>query len=157
MMNKKQYILDNLEKIKEKINENASLGEISKMLQVRQSTLVKHLKDLGINYKGKQNWAKGKTFIKSHAIDYIGESGKMIATSKLRTLLIRDGLKEEKCERCNNAEWMGQKIPLELHHIDGNHFNNKLENLMILCSNCHMQIHGYSNLSFDKMPRSSNG
>ena len=40
---------------------------------------------------------------------------------------------------------MGQSIPLELHHIDFNHYNNSLDNLQILCSNCHMQVHGYNN------------
>lgn len=42
-----------------------------------------------------------------------------------------------KCNRCNLSEWMGEKIPLELEHKDGNHFNNKRENLEILCPNCH--------------------
>ena len=32
---------------------------------------------------------------------------------------------------------MGYPIMLELHHIDGNHNNNKLENLQMLCPNCH--------------------
>ena len=41
------------------------------------------------------------------------------------------------CNRCNLSEWMGEKIPLELEHKDGNHFNNKRENLEILCPNCH--------------------
>ena len=29
------------------------------------------------------------------------------------------------------------KIPLEIHHIDGDYENNKLENLQVLCPNCH--------------------
>jgi len=33
--------------------------------------------------------------------------------------------------------WLDEEIPLELHHIDGNHYNNSFENLMILCPNCH--------------------
>lgn len=55
----------------------------------------------------------------------------------LRKKLISEGVKEEKCERCLRTEWEGEKIPLELDHIDGNHSNNKLENLRILCYNCH--------------------
>lgn len=38
---------------------------------------------------------------------------------------------------CTLSEWMGEKLPLELHHIDGDRFNNQLENLQILCPNCH--------------------
>ena len=62
-----------------------------------------------------------------------------------RRRLIEEGIKEEKCECCGLSEWMGKPIPLELHHKDFNHYNNSLENLQILCSNCHMQAHNYCN------------
>ena len=42
------------------------------------------------------------------------------------------------------SEWMGKPIPLELHHKDGNHYNNDLSNLEILCPNCHAQTDNYS-------------
>lgn len=42
-----------------------------------------------------------------------------------------------KCNKCNLSEWLGEKITLELEHIDGNHHNNKRENLEVLCPNCH--------------------
>ena len=32
---------------------------------------------------------------------------------------------------------MGKEIPVEVHHIDGDKLNNTLENLQILCPNCH--------------------
>ena len=51
--------------------------------------------------------------------------------------LIEENVKERKCERCNNTEWEGELIPLEVHHIDGNHFNNSLDNIQLLCPNCH--------------------
>lgn len=46
-------------------------------------------------------------------------------------------LRGNKCECCGLEEWNGEKIPLEVHHIDGNHLNNVLENLQLLCPNCH--------------------
>ncbi len=33
--------------------------------------------------------------------------------------------------------WLDSKIPLELHHKDGDKFNNCIENLEVLCPNCH--------------------
>ena len=42
-----------------------------------------------------------------------------------------------KCENCGNTEWMGKRIPLEVHHIDGDSCNNILDNLQLLCLNCH--------------------
>ena len=42
-----------------------------------------------------------------------------------------------KCEKCGISEWQGQKLLLQVHHIDGNRYNNTRENLQILCPNCH--------------------
>lgn len=46
-------------------------------------------------------------------------------------------LRGHKCEQCGLEKWLNQKIPLEVHHIDGDHKNNVLENLQLLCPNCH--------------------
>jgi hypothetical protein len=42
-----------------------------------------------------------------------------------------------RCERCSNTEWLGEPIPLEAHHIDGNRDNNLEANIQLLCRNCH--------------------
>lgn len=46
-------------------------------------------------------------------------------------------LRGRKCEDCGLEEWLGQPINLEIHHIDGDRSNNSLENLKLLCPNCH--------------------
>lgn len=43
------------------------------------------------------------------------------------------------CERCKLSEWLDQKIPIEIDHIDGNPDNNVRSNLRLLCPNCHAQ------------------
>lgn len=52
---------------------------------------------------------------------------------KKRIVLEQNG----KCDRCNLDKWLGEDITLELEHIDGNHHNNKRDNLKALCPNCH--------------------
>ena len=52
-------------------------------------------------------------------------------------------LRGRNCECCGNEYWNGEKIPLEVHHIDGDHSNNDLSNLQILCPNCHAQTSNY--------------
>ena len=49
------------------------------------------------------------------------------------------------CWKCNNSTWNDQPIPLEIEHIDGHSENNSLENLSILCPNCHAQTSTYKN------------
>lgn len=62
---------------------------------------------------------------------------KIISSFALKRKLFKSKVKEMKCEECLSTEWMGQIIPLELHHKDGNNKNNNLDNLQILCPNCH--------------------
>ena len=54
---------------------------------------------------------------------------------------------DNKCLNCGNDMWNGIEILLELHHKDGNPFNNKRENLEALCLNCHAQTSNYRNKS----------
>ena len=60
-------------------------------------------------------------------------------------------IKEYKCERCGRTEWEGFPIPLELHHLNGVHNDNRLENLQILCPNCHALTDNYSGKSSNGM------
>jgi Zn finger protein HypA/HybF involved in hydrogenase expression len=64
-------------------------------------------------------------------------------SNKLRKRLISEGLKEHRCECCGLTEWLDEPIPLELDHIDGDHYNNLIENLKILCPNCHAKTPTY--------------
>jgi len=68
-------------------------------------------------------------------------SGKKILRSyQLKNKLIAEGYKEAKCEECGlGEEWNGKVLVLELDHINGDKNDNRLENLKILCPNCHSQ------------------
>lgn len=46
-------------------------------------------------------------------------------------------IRGHQCECCKNTEWLGQPITLQVHHKDGDKTNNTLENLQLLCPNCH--------------------
>ena len=64
-------------------------------------------------------------------------------TNKLRKRLIKEGIKEAKCEECGIVDWNGKPVSFELDHIDGNSRNHLLSNLRILCPNCHSQTETY--------------
>ena len=64
-------------------------------------------------------------------------------TFKLKQRLIKEGIKQNICEICNSDSWMGKKLNCELDHIDGDRTNHRLENLRMLCPNCHSQTDTY--------------
>lgn len=84
----------------------------------------------------KQQMAK-KSFDLEYNIESKLHKNTKVQSHKLRNKLIELGYKENKCELCGISEWMGKPVKLQLHHIDGDHDNNELSNLQILCPNCH--------------------
>lgn len=69
--------------------------------------------------------------------------GKLENTCRLKDRLIKESILEPKCSGCNLTTWYNfvsnkeEAIPLELDHIDGNRKNNTIDNLRLLCPNCH--------------------
>ncbi len=61
----------------------------------------------------------------------------------IKARLIEAGLKEARCERCGLEEWRGQPISLELHHVNGDALDHRIECLQILCPNCHSQTENF--------------
>lgn len=63
--------------------------------------------------------------------------------TKLKERLVKEGLKEYKCECCGISEWQGKPISLQLHHINGINNDHRLSNLQLLCPNCHSQTENF--------------
>lgn len=61
----------------------------------------------------------------------------------LKQRLIRAGLKVWQCEICGISTWRSRALELHLHHVNGNRTDNRLENLQLLCPNCHSQTENY--------------
>lgn len=57
----------------------------------------------------------------------------------IKIRLLRSGVKSPECEICGLREWRGRPVPLELHHVNGDGKDNRLDNLQIVCANCHAQ------------------
>lgn len=128
------------------IQEERPKSWIAAQLKCKPQTLNNWLQRMNIKYDGQQNkkgQAKGSGISNYIPVEeYIKLPN--IRIPLLKQKLIREGYKEWRCEKCNLSTWLDQPIPLELHHIDGNHYNNNLNNLMILCPNCHTFTEGYN-------------
>ena len=81
------------------------------------------------------------------------ENSTYASTFRLRNRLIQHGLKEAKCENCGLTEWVGQPIPLELHHANGINNDHRLVNLQLLCPNCHALTENYRGKNQSRIKR----
>jgi 5-methylcytosine-specific restriction endonuclease McrA len=55
-----------------------------------------------------------------------------------------EDLKPALCAICGIADWRGEPLSLALHHVNGDRLDNRVENLELLCPNCHSQTDTYS-------------
>jgi hypothetical protein len=110
------------------------------------ATIQRKIEELGLNtshFVG-QSWLKGKTHnFRKKPLNQLLVRGKRYQSYLLKNRILKEGLKKELCENCGLEEWLGSPIPLELHHKNGDHADNRLENLALLCPNCHAMTDSY--------------
>lgn len=145
-------------RIKKYSNEDVVLA-VKDSISYRQVLEKLHLKAAGGNYLSLKNlikqlnldishfkhngWNKDKKFGPKRKIEDYLSNNKSIQSFKLKKRLISEKMFDYKCQSCNLTSWLDKPIPLELHHIDGNHQNNNLSNLTLLCPNCHALTSNY--------------
>ena len=138
----------NVKKLREIVKNCINFGEVLDALQIpRQGNNTKTLR--GILDKEEIDYShftgRAREYAKPGVKDinyYLANQG-FIKTSKLKEKLLKEGIKENKCEICGITEWNGKPLVMQLHHIDGNNKNNSLDNLQMLCPNCHSQTDNY--------------
>ena len=150
---KSKYESFNKEFFQKLIAESTSISEILVKLGLRPSgynhtKLSKFLKSSDYDLtslKGRHiNRRKGKS-IKKKDLSKLLCKNSTGNSNRLKKRLIEYGVKKYICENpdCGISEWHGKSIDLELHHINGDHFDNRLENLVLLCPNCHSQTSNF--------------
>lgn len=137
-------ILERKEEIERWIAEGKTKAQMARELGCNPKTINPVLKKLGLEYAGNQG-CKGLSKPNGRELSLLEylEKSIDIQSNKVRKKLLDEGYKEYKCECCGLTEWLGEPIPLELHHKDGNHFNNELDNFQLLCPNCHAKTSSY--------------
>jgi 5-methylcytosine-specific restriction endonuclease McrA len=125
-------------------NASSSMNQAAIKLGMNYKTLCFHAKRL--NCFSSNQSGKGIAKAQKENVILLSEifEGKYNYQShKLKKRLLKEDVKIHQCESCNLDKWLNKPIPLELHHKDGNRYNNQLDNLMLLCPNCHALTENY--------------
>lgn len=123
-----------------------------------------HLRSSGTAYKAIRKRIERLNLDTSHWIDVgvgrqqptkaledilVKDSDYLFSTS-LKGRLIRAGLLEYRCYSCGVVEWQGVSLALHIDHINGQRTDHRLENLRLLCPNCHSITPTFGNRNKDK-------
>lgn len=90
--------------------------------------------------QGKKALALKSKIPKRSLYEILVENSPYKSSYSLKKKLIDEGLLEDKCLHCGILPFYnGKPLSLDLDHINGNHSDNRIENLRVLCPNCHRQ------------------
>lgn len=107
---------------------------------------IERYNNMSQDAKNRMKWNKGKNIITDERIkghrDILCE-GSIASSTRIRELLFSAEIKVKKCECCFISEWNSKPITFELHHINGMSNDNRIDNLQILCPNCHSQTENF--------------
>ena len=135
MEQRKQIVTD--EELISAYNELKHLGKIADRFCIPTIQVWRKCQKLGLEFK---NGGATSKIPLDEILD--GKHG-YYPTLKLKKRLIKDGILEYKCDECGLDSWNNKNIVLQLDHINGISNDHRLNNLRLMCPNCHSQTETY--------------
>jgi len=148
----------NKERIEQLIKEHTSIRSILISLGVNSNgsgaynTFKNHCKRLGVEVPKYKKQPSYNGFNKIPLEDILVENSTYQNRTRLKERLIKGGILENRCYKkgCGISEWNGEVISLQLEHNNGINNDNRIENLELLCPNCHSQTKTYAGKKLKK-------
>lgn len=135
------------EQLRSAVKNSPSIRQVLQKLKLREAggnyvQINNAIKDYGLNIKHftGMGWNKGMKGIGKPLIplNRILIKNSRFQSYKLKRRLFKDNLKSPRCEECGWAKSSDDgRIPVEIDHVNGDRMDNRIENLRILCPNCH--------------------
>lgn len=150
-----------IDQLKQAVTDSTSYtGVLTKLGLAKSGTsltvIKKYINAHGINIG---HFITGNRILPTIALDdALVENSSYTNRNTLKDRLLRAGLLNYRCAKCGIASWCGEAISLHLDHINGIRNDNRIENLRLLCPNCHSQTPTYcgkKNKKSDKEPRNN--
>lgn len=126
------------EELIESYNRTPHLGILANEFKVPQVTLWRRAHKLGLKFSG-----GGGNRQKIEIDEILKGLHPQYQTLKLKKRLLNEGFFENSCSECGISEWNGKPLNIQLDHINGDCSDHRLENLRMLCPNCHSQTDTY--------------
>ena len=141
-----------IEEIRNAIIVGNTMGGAAKVLNIDWRTFKRIASEYGLYISETK-----PVGIKYELVDILDGKHPQYPTTKLSKRLVKAGIKKYECEICGISEWNNKPITLELNHKDGCNGNHSLNNLELICPNCHSQTDTYrsKNLANRKKSNSS--
>lgn len=146
-----------VEELQKLFNESISFNEVMRKLGYSANRgksyigLKKYVQENNINFEHFKGKAHGTANTAKYELnDILVRDSKYCNQTSLKKRILRNNLLEYKCYCCGITEWLNKPIVLQLHHINGNNRDNRIENLQLLYPNCHSQTDSFCGKIIDK-------
>lgn len=140
----------------EAVERGGTITEVTRHLGLsdsRRGDVSQRAKELGLTFSRRNSPSQDVMLARRHAraerVLRLGHA--RVNGQRLRRLLTEHGILEDKCNKCSlGPSWQDVPLALQVNHVNGDHRDNRAENLEILCPNCHSQTDTYAGRNKNK-------